>query len=300
MPGIPIADLVSGLHGLWGVLMALLRRATTGKGDYIDISMHEALMASCANVVGRAFTEGKQPDVKNQRTTGGAAFYRIYDTRDGRQLVLAGQEMKFIRNLLTALGKPEYIALCEWPGAHQKPVNEFLAATFKAKPLAHWMEFLAPARYLLRPGQHVARSDRGSEPAEARRIVTDRRRPKALRPVVRFKDEPSHRSIASRYWVNIRRQFCHPERSEGVDLRLKCNSLLEKTSAGVLKSRHFRGVLLRAATRLSRLAVFMVSRFVLRGKYLRRRPMVFSTEPFCQGLCGSQKYVRMASWSLRR
>ena len=37
-------------------------------------------MASCANVVGAAFTEGKQPDVKNQRTTGGSAFYRIYDT----------------------------------------------------------------------------------------------------------------------------------------------------------------------------------------------------------------------------
>ncbi len=30
MPGIPIADLVSGLHGLSGVLMALLRRQTTG------------------------------------------------------------------------------------------------------------------------------------------------------------------------------------------------------------------------------------------------------------------------------
>ncbi|HKV16008.1 MAG TPA: CoA transferase, partial [Reyranella sp.] len=52
IPGIPIADVVSGLHGLSGVLMALLRRQNTGKGDYIDVSMHEALMASCANVVG--------------------------------------------------------------------------------------------------------------------------------------------------------------------------------------------------------------------------------------------------------
>ena len=105
--------------------------------------MHEALMASCANVIGSAFTENKQPDVKNQRTTGGSAFYRVYDTSDGRQLVLAGQEMKFIRNLLTALGKPDMIEVCEWPGAHQKPVMEFLAATFRSKPLAHWMERLA-------------------------------------------------------------------------------------------------------------------------------------------------------------
>ncbi len=58
-------------------------------------------------MVGSAFTDGTQPDVKQQRTTGGSAFYRVYDTSDGRQLVIAGQEMKFIRSLLGALGKPE-------------------------------------------------------------------------------------------------------------------------------------------------------------------------------------------------
>ena len=41
MPGIPVADVLAGLQGLSGVLMALLRRETTGVGDYIDISMHE-------------------------------------------------------------------------------------------------------------------------------------------------------------------------------------------------------------------------------------------------------------------
>ena len=51
---------------------ALLRRKDTGRGDYIDVSMHEALMASCANVVGSTFAENKHPDVKQQRTTGGS------------------------------------------------------------------------------------------------------------------------------------------------------------------------------------------------------------------------------------
>ena len=89
-------------------------------------------MASCANVVGAAFTEGTQPDVKNQRTTGGSAFYRVYDTSDGRQLVLAGQEMKFIRNLLTrARQARDHRRSANGPGAHQKPVIEFLAATFQ-------------------------------------------------------------------------------------------------------------------------------------------------------------------------
>ena len=191
IPGIPVADLVSGLHGLSGVLMALLRRATTGKGDYIDVSMHEALMASCANVVGTAFAENKHPDVKQQRTTGGSAFYRVYDTSDGRQLVLAGQEMKFIKNLLGALGKPEMAPLCEWPGDHQKPVADFLAATFKAKPLAHWMDTLATLDVCYGPVATLPEAI--AEPNLLKRgfMVTDEAGRKHFAPVVRFKDEPS-------------------------------------------------------------------------------------------------------------
>ena len=191
IPGIPVADLVSGLHGLSGVLMALLRRQTTGRGDYIDVSMHEALMASCANVVGSAFTDGTQPDVKNQRTTGGSAFYRVYDTSDGRQLVLAGQEMKFIRNLLTALGKPEFIDLCEWPGAHQKPVMDFLAATFREKPLAHWMAWLDTLDICYGPVNTLpeAIADPNLVTRGAIVVADDGRR--HLAPVVRFLDEPS-------------------------------------------------------------------------------------------------------------
>jgi crotonobetainyl-CoA:carnitine CoA-transferase CaiB-like acyl-CoA transferase len=191
IPGIPVADLVSGLHALSGVLMALLRRQSTGKGDYIDVSMHEALMASCANVVGSAFNENRHPDVKNQRTTGGSAFYRVYDTSDGRQLVLAGQEMKFIRNLLGALGKPEWAGLCEWPGTHQKPVIEFFAATFRTKPLAHWMEFLAALDICYGPVNTLPEAI--AEPNLLKRgfMVTDETGRKHFAPVVRFRDEPS-------------------------------------------------------------------------------------------------------------
>ena len=82
-------------------------------------------MASCANVVASAFTDGTQPDVKQQRTTGGSAFYRVYDTSDGRQLVLAGQEMKFVTNLLGALGKPELVALVRMAGAAPEAGGRF-------------------------------------------------------------------------------------------------------------------------------------------------------------------------------
>jgi crotonobetainyl-CoA:carnitine CoA-transferase CaiB-like acyl-CoA transferase len=144
IPGIPIADHLSALQGLSGVLMALLRRAKTGRGDYLDIAMHDCLLAACVNVVGPALVEGRHPIVKHQRATGGSAFYRIYDTGDGRQLVLAGQEPKFIHTLLEVLGRLDLEPLClRGPGPHQQPVIDFLNATFLQRSLPAWMTFLA-------------------------------------------------------------------------------------------------------------------------------------------------------------
>lgn len=143
MPGIPVADVVAGLQGLSGVLMALLRRQQTGLGDYIDISMHDVTLAAMLNILGPPLAEDRQPVAAHERTTGGAAFYRPYETSDGRYLVLAGQEPKFIDNLLGALGRPELAEPClRGPGPHQQPVIDFLARTFREKPLAEWQSYL--------------------------------------------------------------------------------------------------------------------------------------------------------------
>jgi crotonobetainyl-CoA:carnitine CoA-transferase CaiB-like acyl-CoA transferase len=144
MPGIPAADVLAGLQGLSGVLMALLRRERTGLGDYIDISMHEVTVGGMLNIMGPAFAENRQPNPAHERTTGGAAFYRPYETLDGRYLVLAGQEPKFIHNLLGAFGRPDLAEPClRGPGPHQQPVMEFLAAEFRKKSLAEWNAYLA-------------------------------------------------------------------------------------------------------------------------------------------------------------
>ena len=144
MSGIPIADVLAGLQGLSGVLMALLRREKTGVGDFIDISMHDVTVGGMLNILGPTFAEGRQPIPANERTTGGAAFYRPYETKDGRHLVLAGQEPRFIHNLLRAFGRPELAELClRGPGPHQQPVMDFLAGEFRKKTLSEWQADLA-------------------------------------------------------------------------------------------------------------------------------------------------------------
>jgi crotonobetainyl-CoA:carnitine CoA-transferase CaiB-like acyl-CoA transferase len=143
IPALPVADLLAGLQGLSGVLMALLRRERTGRGDRIDIAMLDCMAAALRNVTGPTFAEGRQPDPKLERTTGGSAFYRLYETRDGRHIALAGQEPKFIHALLGALGRADLAPLVlRGPGAHQQPVMDFLADAFRQATRAEWEQRL--------------------------------------------------------------------------------------------------------------------------------------------------------------
>jgi crotonobetainyl-CoA:carnitine CoA-transferase CaiB-like acyl-CoA transferase len=192
MPGIPTADVLAGLQGLSGVLMALLRRERTGIGDYIDISMHDVTVGGMLNILGPAFAEDRQPIAAHERTTGGAAFYRQYETQDGRYLVLAGQEPKFIHNLLRAFDRSDLAELClRGPGPHQQPVMDFLAAEFRKKPLVEWQAWLAPldvcygrVNTLPEAFAHPNLLARGM----VRRDETNRRH---VGPPIRFRHEPA-------------------------------------------------------------------------------------------------------------
>lgn len=143
-PGIPAADVVGSMTALSAILMALLRREATGRGDTIDVSMMDSLMAWLPNVTGPVFAEDRAPVVKEERSFGGYAFFSIYRTKDGRHVALGGVEHKFVVNLLTALGREDLIgAACGPPGPGQEPVKAFLRETFATRTRAEWEEWLA-------------------------------------------------------------------------------------------------------------------------------------------------------------
>jgi crotonobetainyl-CoA:carnitine CoA-transferase CaiB-like acyl-CoA transferase len=192
IPGIPAADILSGLQGLSAVLMALLRRTETGLGDYIDISMYDSMVSACVNVLGPAISEGRQQIAKHERTTGGAAFYRIYRTSDDRYLTLAGQEEKFVRNLLNAVGRSDFIDLClQGPGPHQAPVIAYFDAMFGGKPLAHWIEWLLELDVCFGPVQTFPEMLADPQLKARGMVVTDGLGRKHIASPIHFIDEPA-------------------------------------------------------------------------------------------------------------
>lgn len=192
MPGLATADLLSALHALSGVVMALYRREATGRGDRIDVSMQHAALAGLPNVMGPAMAGRPQPDPKHERTTGGSAFYQIYDTADGRHLVLGGQELKFVRNLLGRLERPDLVPLCErGPGPHQAPVIDFLAGVFRQHSLTHWMRWFQGMDVSAAPVNTLREALDDPNIRAQGLILTDQLGREHIAPVVRFTLEPA-------------------------------------------------------------------------------------------------------------
>jgi crotonobetainyl-CoA:carnitine CoA-transferase CaiB-like acyl-CoA transferase len=196
LPGIPMADIAAALNGLAGVLMALLKREQTGSGDYVEISMLDSLFAATPNVMGPVFAENREIDPKVERTTGGAAFYRLYDTRDGRQLALAGQEPKFIEKVLGALGRPDLVALCtRGPGPHQRPVVELLAAFFASRSRQESLEWLAALDVCFAPVNTLLEATRDPHVAARELLLRDAQGRPHLAPTIRFAAEPARPTL---------------------------------------------------------------------------------------------------------
>jgi CoA:oxalate CoA-transferase len=144
VPGAPSADMAAGLTALSAILMALIGREQTGEGDYVDIAMFDAMLPWCVHTAGGAIAGGEPPRSATQRSLGGAAFYQVYRTADGQHVVLGGREIKFARNLLTALGRADLIPLAEADaGAAQAPLTAFLRETFATRTRAEWEAWFA-------------------------------------------------------------------------------------------------------------------------------------------------------------
>lgn len=197
MPGIPAADMAASLMALSAILMALLRREKTGRGDRIDLSMHDALVAWLPNVLGPVFAEDRAPVAKHERTWGGSAFYQIYETADRRHVVLGAQESKFVRTLLGELGRMDLLPLCErGPGPHQAPVIEFLRSTFREKTQAQWIEWFRGRDVAFAPVNDLREALADPHLAARQMILLDEHGQRHLGIPMKFKHEPGQARLS--------------------------------------------------------------------------------------------------------
>lgn len=190
-PNMPVADMAASLMALSAILMALLRRTETGRGDFIDLAMYDTCLAWTPNVTGPVFADDAHPPVKDMRSFGGAAMYHIYETRDGKHVVLGGSEIKFARNLLAAFGRPDLSTFAERePGPEQEPLREFFRDRFREKDLADWEAFLADIDCCWAPVRSLKDAFDDPHTAERGLVIADAEGNRHIGLPLRFADEP--------------------------------------------------------------------------------------------------------------
>jgi alpha-methylacyl-CoA racemase len=151
-----------------GILAALLEARVSGEGQVVDAAIVDG--AAHLNAMFASMLAGGI--AHEQRGVGlldgGAPFYDIYETADGKHMSVGSLEPQFYSALLDGLGiadtAPDRWKLDQWPA-----LRETLTATFKERTQAEWTEIFdgtdaccAPVLPLTEAAQHPHLQARGT------------------------------------------------------------------------------------------------------------------------------------------
>ncbi|MGW6460033.1 CaiB/BaiF CoA transferase family protein [Streptomyces sp. NPDC055078] len=102
-------DFSGGVHLFAGVAAALYQREITGRGQLVEVSMHDTVYPALASSLGGLYNEPDRrlPERTGNRHTGlASAPYNVYAATDGWIAIIATTERHFAR-VAAAIGKPE-------------------------------------------------------------------------------------------------------------------------------------------------------------------------------------------------
>lgn len=102
-----VVDALTGLHAGMGLLAALQARERSGRGQFVDLSLHGSLLSAIGLVL-----QGVLPTTQDPPRTGNVSFFMApnsaFRCADGRLMVSAGNDRLFAK-LCRALDLPELL-----------------------------------------------------------------------------------------------------------------------------------------------------------------------------------------------
>jgi len=140
----------ASLHGVIGILAALVARGKTGGGQYVDIAYTDGVMSVLTWFVGHYFSTGAVVNRGETFLHGAYPYYGVYEAKDGKYVSIGCVEPWFWENLCRALGEEEYIPYHVSPehflrkpeGDKWDEIFSYLKQVFLTKTRDEWFEFL--------------------------------------------------------------------------------------------------------------------------------------------------------------
>ena len=140
--GVPIADLLAGMYGAYGVLAALHERTTTGRGRVVRSSLLSSVVGVHAFQGTRWTVAGEVPHaIGNHHPS--IAPYGLFHTADVPIQIACGNDNQW-RALTGLLGidDPRFVSNRERVG-HREQLIEVLEAALASDPAETWLQRLA-------------------------------------------------------------------------------------------------------------------------------------------------------------
>jgi crotonobetainyl-CoA:carnitine CoA-transferase CaiB-like acyl-CoA transferase len=146
--GVALADILCGMYATSAILAALYRRARTGQGEYIDLALLDAQVATLANQ-GMNYLIGGAAPKRFGNGHPNIVPYQAFATADGHVILAVGNDEQYARFCAVA-GRPElasdpkYVTIAQ-RNAHRDELIPKLAAVMRQWPSAVWIEKLEAA-----------------------------------------------------------------------------------------------------------------------------------------------------------
>jgi len=142
IPGLLIGDMAGGgLFTALTVIVGLLGKERTGKGQYIDVAQTDLLASVNILNIAEALAKKKGQQARPYSLVGGSLCYNTYETRDGKFIALGALEEKFWNNFCKKVGREDLIEVHLLPYEEGSAETEAVKELFAAKTQEEWIEF---------------------------------------------------------------------------------------------------------------------------------------------------------------
>ena len=146
--GVAIADIVSGMFSAYGIAIALLARHRTGRGQFVDVGMLDAVTALLTYQAGIYFaTETAPARLGNRHPT--IAPYETLEAADGDLVVAVGNDQLWqtfcgVLQLETLADDARFKTNKDRVSSHDE-LRPLLVERLKTRPAAEWLSKLKEA-----------------------------------------------------------------------------------------------------------------------------------------------------------
>ncbi|ARV16540.1 CaiB/BaiF CoA transferase family protein [Polaribacter sp. SA4-12] len=144
--GLAIVDILSGAHLVQGILAALLKKAKTGKGSKVSVSMLESILDFQFESITTFYHDGGAPTVRPKNNSAHAylgAPYGVYQTTNG-YMALAMGSIPVLGELLGCEPLKQYEEVASW-FTKRDEIKKTLANHLSTDSTEKWLSILEPA-----------------------------------------------------------------------------------------------------------------------------------------------------------